>query len=67
MVRPDEIRRGDNTVETGQGDGSDCTALLCHTEHMSVSNVFPSVCGFRGERVMLRFRPQVLCHSKTYR
>lgn len=32
MVRPDEIRRGDNTVEAGRGDGSDCTALLHHTE-----------------------------------
>lgn len=28
---------GDNTVEEAQGDGSDCTALLCRNEHVCVS------------------------------
>lgn len=39
MVRPDEIRRGDNTVEAELVDGSDCTALPHHTERMSVCDV----------------------------
>jgi len=67
VVGPDEICRGGreggggNAVETGQGDGSDCTALLHHTEHMSVSCVY----GREGVPGHGGVRPQVARHSQT--